>query len=143
MPSHAVPPRRPPVPLPRPRGIRRPALFKVDGLWAKVRHLGFRRPFFLQRIVRTSFPGFPRSSHVRYSEFPLIGTTAYWLPALNTDDDIDHTLGNISQAGFNVVRTWAFNGASFAYCRLRFADWPKMSRQSPRTVPGSSSSTTV
>jgi mannan endo-1,4-beta-mannosidase len=43
------------------------------------------------------------------TEFPLIGTTAYWLPALNKEEDIDNTLGNISKAGFNVVRTWAFN----------------------------------
>jgi hypothetical protein len=58
-----------------------------------------------------------------FSKFPLVGTTAYWLPALNTDDDIDFALGNISQAGFNVVRTWAFNGAlSFAYFRLRLPD---------------------
>jgi len=28
---------------------------------------------------------------------------------LNSDEDIDHALGNISQAGVTVVRTWAFN----------------------------------
>ncbi|KIL69743.1 glycoside hydrolase family 5 protein [Amanita muscaria Koide BX008] len=43
------------------------------------------------------------------TEFPLIGTTAYWLPTLASPDDIDFTLGNISQAGFNAVRIWAFN----------------------------------
>lgn len=43
------------------------------------------------------------------TEFPLIGTTAYWLPTLASQDDIDFTLGNISQAGFNAVRIWAFN----------------------------------
>ncbi|KAF8636655.1 hypothetical protein AX17_003462 [Amanita inopinata Kibby_2008] len=42
-------------------------------------------------------------------EFPLVGTTAYWLPALNTEQDIDLALGNISQAGFNAIRIWAFN----------------------------------
>ena len=72
--------------------------------------------------MRTGFPRFPRSSHVLSSKFPLVGTTAYWLPALNTDDDIDFALGNISKAGFNVVRTWAFNGASLAYFRLRLPD---------------------
>ncbi|KAF7778728.1 CAZyme family GH5 [Agaricus bisporus var. burnettii] len=46
---------------------------------------------------------------VNGSTFNYIGTTAYWLSSLNTDEDIDFTLGNISQAGFNVVRTWAFN----------------------------------
>lgn len=46
---------------------------------------------------------------VNGSEFKFLGTTAYWLSSLNTDEDIDFTLGNISQAGFNVVRTWAFN----------------------------------
>ena len=53
-------------------------------------------------IYFRSFPSLPR-------EFPLIGTTAYWLPTL-AQDDIDSTLGNISQAGFNAVRVWAFNG---------------------------------
>ncbi|KAF8628360.1 hypothetical protein AX15_003895 [Amanita polypyramis BW_CC] len=43
------------------------------------------------------------------SHFPLLGTNVYWLPALNSVQDIDYTLGNISQTGFNVVRTWAFN----------------------------------
>lgn len=42
----------------------------------------------------------------------FVGTNAYWLPTLNTDDDIDYTLGNISSAGIKVVRVWAFNGAS-------------------------------
>ncbi|KXN89264.1 Mannan endo-1,4-beta-mannosidase F [Leucoagaricus sp. SymC.cos] len=46
---------------------------------------------------------------VNGSQFNYIGTTAYWLSSLNTDKDIDNTLGNISAAGFNVVRTWAFN----------------------------------
>lgn len=46
---------------------------------------------------------------VNGSEFDFIGTTAYWLSSLNSDEDIDFTLGNISKAGFNVVRTWAFN----------------------------------
>ncbi|TFK29928.1 glycoside hydrolase family 5 protein [Coprinopsis marcescibilis] len=39
----------------------------------------------------------------------FVGTNAYWLHTLNTDDDIDYTLGNISRAGIKVVRTWAFN----------------------------------
>jgi hypothetical protein len=33
------------------------------------------------------------------------------LPSLNTDEDINNTLASIAQAGFNTVRTWAFNGA--------------------------------
>jgi len=43
------------------------------------------------------------------TKFPLIATNAYWLPALNSDQDIDNTLGNISQAGFNAIRLWGFN----------------------------------
>ncbi|PPQ71971.1 hypothetical protein CVT24_008188 [Panaeolus cyanescens] len=39
----------------------------------------------------------------------FVGTNAYWLSALNTEDDIDFTLGNISATGIRVVRTWAFN----------------------------------
>lgn len=43
------------------------------------------------------------------SAFKFVGTNAYWLPALNTDQDISDTLGNMSAAGIKVVRTWAFN----------------------------------
>ncbi|PPQ86241.1 hypothetical protein CVT25_005570 [Psilocybe cyanescens] len=39
----------------------------------------------------------------------FVGTNAYWLAALNSDDDIDFTLGNMSAAGVKIVRTWAFN----------------------------------
>ncbi|KAF8798017.1 glycoside hydrolase family 5 protein [Phlegmacium glaucopus] len=39
----------------------------------------------------------------------FVGTNAYWLPILNSDQDIDFTLGNMSKAGITVVRTWAFN----------------------------------
>ncbi|EEB87403.1 hypothetical protein MPER_15253, partial [Moniliophthora perniciosa FA553] len=42
-------------------------------------------------------------------EFKWIGTTAYWLPSLNKEEDIINTLSNISAAGIKVVRTWAFN----------------------------------
>ncbi|ESK96962.1 glycoside hydrolase family 5 protein [Moniliophthora roreri MCA 2997] len=47
--------------------------------------------------------------HVNGSEFKWIGTSAYWLPSLNTEEDIVNTLSNISAAGIKVVRTWAFN----------------------------------
>jgi mannan endo-1,4-beta-mannosidase len=46
---------------------------------------------------------------VNGSDFKFIGTTAYWLPSLNTEQDIIDTLSNISAAGIKVVRTWAFN----------------------------------
>jgi len=39
----------------------------------------------------------------------FVGTNAYWLHTLNTDQDIDNTLADISQSGVKVVRTWAFN----------------------------------
>jgi mannan endo-1,4-beta-mannosidase len=45
-------------------------------------------------------------------DFSFVGTNAYWLPFLNTDDDIRKTLANISKTGITVVRTWAFNGAN-------------------------------
>jgi mannan endo-1,4-beta-mannosidase len=38
-----------------------------------------------------------------------IGTNAYWLPTLNTNEDIWNTLANISALGLKVVRLWAFN----------------------------------
>ncbi|KAF7352172.1 Glycoside hydrolase family 5 protein [Mycena venus] len=49
------------------------------------------------------------SFRVKNSDFRFIGTNAYWLSALNSDEDIDSVLGNISLANITVVRTWAFN----------------------------------
>ncbi|KAJ3987329.1 glycoside hydrolase family 5 protein [Lentinula detonsa] len=46
---------------------------------------------------------------VNGSEFPFIGTNAYWLQALNEEQDIINTFSNISALGIKVVRTWAFN----------------------------------
>ena len=46
------------------------------------------------------------------SDFKFVGTNAYWLPYLNSDDDIHNTFANMSEAGITVVRTWAFNGAN-------------------------------
>ncbi|KDR81606.1 hypothetical protein GALMADRAFT_239658 [Galerina marginata CBS 339.88] len=46
---------------------------------------------------------------VNGSRLDFVGTNAYWLAALNSDDDIDFTLGNMSAKGIKVVRTWAFN----------------------------------
>ncbi|KAI6109190.1 glycoside hydrolase family 5 protein [Pisolithus croceorrhizus] len=47
---------------------------------------------------------------VNGSKFKYVGTNSYWLPALNTEQDIWNTLGNISAVGAKVVRVWAFNG---------------------------------
>jgi mannan endo-1,4-beta-mannosidase len=44
--------------------------------------------------------------------FTFVGTNAYWLPYLNSDDDIRNTLANMSKSGISVVRTWAFNGTN-------------------------------
>ncbi|KAG6866910.1 hypothetical protein C0991_003825 [Blastosporella zonata] len=46
---------------------------------------------------------------VNGSVFKFVGTNAYWLSALNTDQDIDDTLASIRASNFTVVRTWAFN----------------------------------
>ncbi|KAG6827875.1 hypothetical protein H0H92_010144 [Tricholoma furcatifolium] len=46
---------------------------------------------------------------VNGSVFNFIGTNAYWLSALNTEQDINNTLASIRAANFSVVRTWAFN----------------------------------
>lgn len=40
----------------------------------------------------------------------FVGTNAYWLPTLNSVQDINNTLASISAAGIKIVRTWAFNG---------------------------------
>ncbi|KAG6335366.1 hypothetical protein ID866_3729 [Astraeus odoratus] len=47
---------------------------------------------------------------VNGGEFKYIGTNAYWLPVLNTDQDINNTLASIAAIGAKVVRVWAFNG---------------------------------
>ncbi|KAL5511862.1 hypothetical protein ACEPAH_5080 [Sanghuangporus vaninii] len=41
--------------------------------------------------------------------FTFVGTNAYWLPSLNTQEDINKTIQSIASAGIKVVRTWAFN----------------------------------
>ncbi|KAG1891002.1 glycoside hydrolase family 5 protein [Suillus subluteus] len=56
-------------------------------------------------FVSTSGPDFV----VNGSLLKYIGTNAYWLPTLNTNEDIWNTLGNISALGIKVIRLWAFN----------------------------------
>lgn len=46
---------------------------------------------------------------VNGNNISFVGTNAYWLPYLNSDDDIRNTLANMSKSGISVVRTWAFN----------------------------------
>ncbi|KAF8649026.1 hypothetical protein AX16_006067 [Volvariella volvacea WC 439] len=41
--------------------------------------------------------------------FKALGTNLYWLPTLNTWEDIDYVVSNVSSFGFNAIRTWAFN----------------------------------
>jgi mannan endo-1,4-beta-mannosidase len=50
--------------------------------------------------------------HMDSRDLKFVGTNAYWLPYLNSEDDISNTLANMSKAGITVVRTWAFNGAN-------------------------------
>jgi mannan endo-1,4-beta-mannosidase len=45
------------------------------------------------------------------SSYRFYGTNAYWLQML-TDDDMDRVFHDIATAGFQVVRTWAFNDVS-------------------------------
>ncbi|KAJ7709912.1 glycoside hydrolase family 5 protein [Mycena rosella] len=60
------------------------------------------------RFVGTNGPNF----EVNNSNFKFIGTNAYWLTALNTDEDVNSVLSNISHSNITVVRTWAFNDVS-------------------------------
>ena len=56
--------------------------------------------------------------------FTFVGTNAYWLPYLNSDDDIRNSLANMSKSGISVVRTWAFNGANICpVVSLRFSSF--------------------
>ncbi|KAL4067621.1 glycoside hydrolase family 5 protein [Scleroderma citrinum] len=69
-------------------------------------------PSFRTKAKRNSSP-FVQSDGTSFivngSKFRYVGTNAYWLPVLNTDEDIWNTLGNISAIGAKVIRTWAFN----------------------------------
>ncbi|KAN0137310.1 Glycoside hydrolase superfamily [Lactarius tabidus] len=62
--------------------------------------------------------GSPHSSFVTASgtdlfydgrPFKFVGTNAYWIPFLNSDDDISKTFADMAANGITVVRTWAFN----------------------------------
>jgi len=87
------------------------------GHWARDRQ---RHPpsLWLPKMVNSCSTGgvcfdlfYPMSPHLaKIRTLDFVGTNAYWLPALNSDEDIDFTLGNMSAAGVKVVRTWAFNG---------------------------------
>ncbi|KAG1723775.1 glycoside hydrolase family 5 protein [Suillus paluster] len=46
---------------------------------------------------------------VNGSSLRFIGTNLYWLPTLNSNDDIWNVLKNVSDTGIKVVRIWAFN----------------------------------
>ncbi|TFK76450.1 glycoside hydrolase family 5 protein [Pluteus cervinus] len=46
---------------------------------------------------------------VNGSAITFIGTNVYWLSVLNADEDVDNVFGNMSAAGINLVRAWAFN----------------------------------
>jgi len=48
------------------------------------------------------------------SSFRYVGTNLYWLPTLESNDDIWNVLANISSLGIKVVRLWAFNGLFIA-----------------------------
>ncbi|KIK35441.1 glycoside hydrolase family 5 protein [Suillus luteus UH-Slu-Lm8-n1] len=46
---------------------------------------------------------------VNGSSLRFVGTNLYWLPTLETNDDIWNVLKNISDTGIKVIRIWAFN----------------------------------
>ncbi|KAG0697493.1 glycoside hydrolase family 5 protein [Suillus ampliporus] len=46
---------------------------------------------------------------VNGSSLRFIGTNLYWLPTLDSNDDIWNVLKNISDTGIKVIRIWAFN----------------------------------
>lgn len=43
------------------------------------------------------------------SSLRFVGTNLYWLPTLESNDDIWNVLKNISDTGIKVIRIWAFN----------------------------------
>lgn len=46
---------------------------------------------------------------VNGSSLRFVGTNLYWLPTLESNDDIWSVLKNISDTGIKVIRIWAFN----------------------------------
>ncbi|KAG1837655.1 glycoside hydrolase superfamily [Suillus subalutaceus] len=44
-----------------------------------------------------------------HSSLRFVGTNLYWLPTLESNDDIWNVLKNISDTGIKVIRIWAFN----------------------------------
>jgi mannan endo-1,4-beta-mannosidase len=73
------------------------------------------------------------------SRFSFIATNAYWLPFLNSDQDIDATLANMSATGISVVRTWAFNGKDHCRSLLFFILGKLLPRIDVTSVPQSGS----
>ena len=78
--------------------------------------------------MSTLDPKFPASTpYLLPRNFNFVGTNAYWLPYLNTENDIRNTLANMSKSGISVVRTWAFNGANNCpVAPLRFLPFDKI-----------------
>ncbi|KAG2030596.1 glycoside hydrolase superfamily [Suillus americanus] len=56
-------------------------------------------------FVSSSKDGFS----VNGSSLRFVGTNLYWLPTLESNDDIWNVLQNISDTGIKVIRIWAFN----------------------------------
>ncbi|KAG1813480.1 glycoside hydrolase family 5 protein [Suillus variegatus] len=56
-------------------------------------------------FVSSSSAGFS----VNGSPLRFVGTNLYWLPTLDSNDDIWNMLKNISDTGIKVIRIWAFN----------------------------------
>ncbi|KAG2065860.1 glycoside hydrolase [Suillus decipiens] len=56
-------------------------------------------------FVSSSKDGFS----VNGSSLRFVGTNLYWLPTLESNDDIWNLLQNISDTGIKVIRIWAFN----------------------------------
>jgi mannan endo-1,4-beta-mannosidase len=95
----------------------------VAALWPVV--LGALAALTFAKPTRTSLKARQATSNISFvstqdggftvegSPLDFVGTNAYWLHTLS-EQDIDYTLGNISEAGLKVVRTWAFNGEHFS-----------------------------
>lgn len=90
----------------------------------------------VSRLMASEYPYLIQNTsriHVDITrDLKFVGTNAYWLPYLNSEDDISNTLANMSKAGITVVRTWAFNGANDTSLILFFShSWPGVKQMSP------------
>ncbi|KAG2137836.1 glycoside hydrolase family 5 protein [Suillus bovinus] len=82
-------------------------LWLVTSIWAC---LAAAAPRTIAKRGSSSFVSSSKDGFsVNGSSLRFVGTNLYWLPTLDSNDDISNLLKNISDTGIKVIRIWAFN----------------------------------